>query len=111
MKKPEAMEQVQSAIVYRDAAKAAAWQRVVDRIRRNTAVIAWGLASLLGMVLCGLFGLFMLRLIGFPDVPKEVDIVISGLAVGSGTKPLHDLISNIQKAKETKEDPTEKKAA
>jgi hypothetical protein len=37
--------------------------------------------------------------------------VISGLAVGSGTKPLHDLISSLQKAKEEREDPPERQAA
>jgi hypothetical protein len=36
----------------------------------------------------------MMRLVGFTGVPKQADIVLSGLAVGSGTKPLHDLISN-----------------
>ena len=86
-------------------------QAVVDKIRRNTAVIAWGIASFLGIVLCGLFGLYMLRLVGFTSVPKQVDLVISGLAVGSGTKPLHDLIANVQQAKEQKQDPPEKQAS
>lgn len=62
-------------------------------------------------MLCGLFGLYMLKLVGFTGVPEQVDIVISGLAVGSGTKPLHDLISNVQKSVEQREDPPEKKAA
>jgi hypothetical protein len=110
-KKSEALEAVSLAIVSNDLAAAAKWQRVVDRIRRNTAVIAWGIASAIGMVLCGLFGLLMLRMVGFAGVPEEVDIVISGLAVGSGTKPLHDLISNLQQSKEQKEDPPEKQAA
>jgi hypothetical protein len=85
--------------------------RVVDKIRRNTAVIAWGVASFLAMVLCGWFGILLLRLTGLKGVPAELDIVLTGLQFGSGTKPLHDLISNVQKAKERKEDPPEKKAA
>jgi hypothetical protein len=109
--KADALELLNQAVAMKDAPAAAAWARVVDKIRRNTAVVAWGLASFLGMVLCGLFGLYMMRLVGFTGVPKQVDIVLSGLAVGSGTKPLHDLISNVQKAKEQKEDPPEKKAA
>jgi len=109
--KADALELLNQAIATKDAPAAAAWARVVDKIRRNTAVIAWGIASFLGIVLCGLFGLYMMRLVGFTGVPKQVDIVLSGLAVGSGTKPLHDLISNVQKAKEQKEDPPEKKAA
>jgi hypothetical protein len=110
-KKPEAVKLLNEAIVDRDAVGAAKWARVVDKIRRNTAVIAWGIASFLGTVLCGLFGLYMLRLVGFTAVPKQIDIAISGLAVGSGTKPLHDLIGNIQKTKEQKDDPPQKKAA
>lgn len=62
------------------------------------------------MALCGLFGILLLRLVGLKGVPAECDIVLTGLAVGSGTKPLHDLISNVQKAKDQKEDPEEKKA-
>ena len=110
-KKAEAQEQVNLAIAEGKAKKAADWQKVVDQIRRNTAVVAWGVASFLGMLLCGWFGILLLRLTGLKGVPAELDIVLTGLAVGSGTKPLHDLISNVQKAKEQKEDPPEKKAA
>ena len=109
-RQPEAMHSVYEAIKVGNAELAAERQRLVDRIRKNKAVIAWGIASLLGMVLCGWLGIFLLASAGFSGVPEEVDIVISGLAVGSGTKPLHDLISNIQKAKEQKDDPPEKKA-
>jgi hypothetical protein len=109
--KAEAQMELGVAIAKGQASAAAKWQKVVDQIRRNTAVIAWGLASFLAMTLCGLFGIFLLRLVGLSGVPEEFDIIISGLAVGSGTKPLHDLISNVQKAKEQKEDPPEKKAA
>jgi hypothetical protein len=111
IRQPEAMEAVYSAIKAGEPDVAAKRQWLVDRIRRNKAVIAWGLACFLGMTLCGLFGIFFLRLAGFAGVPEEIDIIVSGIAVGSGTKPLHDLISNMQKAKEQKDDPPEKKAA
>jgi hypothetical protein len=109
--KTEAMAAVNKALADHDVHVAATWQSVVDRIRRNTAVISWGIASFLGIVLCGLFGLYMLRLVGFKGVPEQVDLVISGLAVGSGTKPLHDLIANVQQKKESAQDPPEKQAA
>lgn len=109
--KTSAAAKLSEALVNHKIDEAAKWQAVVDKIRRNTAVIAWGLASFLGIVLCGLFGLYMLRLVGFTSVPKQVDLVISGLAVGSGTKPLHDLIANVQQAKEQKQDPPEKQAS
>jgi hypothetical protein len=111
VRKNDAIHNVNQALVAGDAQQAADWQGAVDEIRKNTSVIAWTLASVLGMVLCGLFGLFMLRLVGLSGVPKWVDIVITGIAVGSGTGPLHDLITNVQTAKEQKQDPSEKKAA
>lgn len=109
-RQPDAMKAVYEAITANDAELAAKQQTVVDQIRKNKAVIAWGIASLLGMVLCGSLGVFILSAAGFAGVPEWADILISGLAVGSGTKPLHDLISNIQKSKEQKDDPPEKKA-
>jgi hypothetical protein len=89
------------AAALRTAAQA---QALVDRIRRNKTLIAWGIASAVAMVACGAFGVRLLAAAGF-DVPVFWDIAITGLAVGSGTKPLHDLISNIQKSKTAKEDP------
>ena len=106
-----AAHNVNLALLDGNAQAASNWQATVDQIRQNTAVVAWTAASVLGMILCGLFGLYMLRLVGFTDVPKQVDLVISGIAVGSGTKPLHDLISNLQEAKNEKQDPSEKQAA
>jgi hypothetical protein len=102
---------VNAALATGDLIDAANWQQVVDRVRKNTAVVAWGAASCLGIIFCGWFGLYMLRMIGFPDVPKQVDFIVSGLAVGSGTKPLHDLISNLQQAKDSKQDPPEKQSS
>lgn len=110
-RKPEAKEKVYDALVDDDADLAATWQRIVDRIRRNTTVITWATASFIGMAVCGALGIRFLDAIGFEGTPAPVDIVISGLAVGSGTKPLHDLISSLQKAKEEREDPPERQAA
>jgi hypothetical protein len=110
-RKPDAKKKVYEALVAGDAGAAATWQRIVDRIRRNTAVITWATASFIGMAVCGALGILFLEAIGFEGTPGAVDVVISGLAVGSGTKPLHDLISSIQKAKEEREDPPEKQAA
>jgi hypothetical protein len=85
---------------------AADWQALLEQVRRNRAVIAWGLASAIGMLACGALGIRLLFATGY-DVTPAVDIIVTGLAVGSGTKPLHDLISNIQKSKTDKADPAE----
>jgi hypothetical protein len=110
-RKPDAKQKVYEALVAGDAGTAATWQRIVDRIRRNTTVITWATASFIGMAVCGALGILFLDAIGFEGTPAPVDIVISGLAVGSGTKPLHDLISSLQKAREEREDPPERQAA
>jgi hypothetical protein len=34
-----------------------------------------------------------------------LDIVVTGLAIGGGTKPLHDLISNMSNGKTAKDPP------
>lgn len=81
-------------------------QAIVDKKRANLAVALWAVASVAAMLVCGAFGVLLLEAISL-DAPEWFDIAVTGLAVGSGTKPLHDLISNIQKAKEQKEDPKE----
>ena len=86
------------------AAKTAAeTQAQVDRIRKNRALLGWGIASALGTVVCGAIGLRLLLLTGVA-VNRYVDVIVTGLAIGSGTKPLHDLISNIEKTKDAKAD-------
>jgi hypothetical protein len=37
---------------------------------------------------------------------RTVDVLLSGLAVGAGTKPLHDLIARIEKAKDNADSAT-----
>lgn len=58
----------------------------------------WAAACFLAMLGCGALGIFLLHAVGVSSVSPAIDIGITGLAVGSGTKPLHDLISNIQKS-------------
>ena len=38
---------------------------------------------------------------GVTDLSKEWDVIITALAIGGDTKPLHDAIKRIEKAKET----------
>ncbi|MBA2361887.1 MAG: hypothetical protein H0V79_13330 [Actinobacteria bacterium] len=46
-------------------------QRVIDRIRRNTAAITWALAWFIGMAACGALGVLLLRAIGFAGVRRR----------------------------------------
>jgi uncharacterized membrane protein YfcA len=62
------------------------------------ALNMWAAACFLAMLASGAFGVFMLHAVGVTSVRPAVDIAITGLAIGSGTKPLHDLISKFEKS-------------
>jgi len=85
--------------------KVAHAKRSLNQVRANRALIIWSFNSCLAALGCGLLGLNVLRTVGMQGVPIVLDIAITALAIGGGTKPLHDLISNLQQAKEKKEDP------
>ena len=87
---------------------AATAQAVVESVRKNKAVLFWGLATLAGMFMSALSGIYLLDIvIETPTPPQPLDILVTGLVVGGGTKPLHDLITRIEKAKDNAQDPAE----
>jgi len=94
------------------ADRAATWQQLIDQVASNTATL-WAVASGFGMVISGATGLFLLHAIdaGKWDLPRWVDVIATGLIIGGGTKPLHDLISNIQKAKDQRAAPEQASTA
>lgn len=68
-------------------------------------MVTWGLASGLGCLACAVLGVGLLTAVmraGSSTPPPALDVLVSGLVVGAGTKPLHDLISNIQASKDAK---------
>lgn len=68
----------------------------IERIRANTRTILWAAATLLAMLSSGLLNLYLLRTIGITAAPPWLDVVVTGLAIGAGTQPLHDLIQKIE---------------
>jgi hypothetical protein len=78
------------------------------------AVLMWATASVLAMLVCAFLGIFLLRSVETPtpspakagttssapstakDPNRMLDLLVTGLVVGAGTKPLHDLVSQIQ---------------
>lgn len=69
----------------------------LDEGRDQTSVVAWAAASGLGIVLSGILGVGVLDVIlasGAPAFP--VDMAITGMVIGAGTKPLNDLWSRLQ---------------
>jgi hypothetical protein len=81
----------------------------LDKLDAKRVTAMWGLTSFLGILLCyftvGLFevvGVYFqsLAVAGRIITGHTVDSILSGMIVGAGTKPLHDLIGYLQKAKQ-----------
>jgi hypothetical protein len=104
---------------------AAAAQAELDQRRADKAVAYWALASILGLLLSATLGIYLLHIVGLRSdglatdgtwaagilsatgIRHALDLLVTGLAIGGGTKPLHDLISNLQAAKISKKDPSQ----
>lgn len=56
------------------------------------------IASVIGVALCWLVGIGFFKTVGVAESVVWWDKIMSGILVGSGTKPLHDLIAKIEKA-------------
>lgn len=64
--------------------------------KADRATLAMGVATLAGVgASCG-FGLYFLAAVGMDSVSVSIDAIATGLTIGAGTKPLHDLITGIQ---------------
>ncbi|GAA1775500.1 hypothetical protein [Luedemannella helvata] len=85
---------------------AAVAKAACERARASRGVLMWGIATALSTVLSASAGFYLLRTLNAnPDwngVPAWIDAIVTGLIVGSGTKPLHDLITKVQNPKEGK---------
>lgn len=80
------------------------------RTRNERALIWWAIASVAALLLSGLLGLGLLQAMATGPLDPSlgcIDVVLTGIVIGSGTKPLHDLISRLEKSK-TNADPATK---
>jgi len=76
--------------------QAADAQAKVETLRTNRAVLFWAIASIFGVGISGGFGLFLLQSIATGHVNSFLDLAVTGLTIGAGTKPTHDLITSLQ---------------
>jgi hypothetical protein len=90
--------------------EAATSQAQLDKKRANRRVAFWAAGTVLGMAASGGLGIYLLRMVGLSTAPEIVDILLTGLVISGGSKPLHDLISRIEKAKNNESDPPETRA-
>lgn len=95
------------------AADAAAQaQAIVDRHHANRAVGFWAAAAVLGMGAAATMNVLFVRAITTGGgTPAALDLLITGLVISGGTKPLHDLIARVEKGKQNASTPPETKPA
>jgi hypothetical protein len=76
------------------AATAATDAAHVDKLKSQRGFMMWAFATILAAVACAIAGGFLLAAIVSPGSlpPKWIDLALTALIVGAGTKPLHDLI-------------------
>lgn len=75
---------------------AAQCQAVIEKLRNSRAILFWAIASICGLAISGGFGFFLLQSVATSHVNPYLDLVVTGLTIGAGTKPTHDLITSIQ---------------
>jgi hypothetical protein len=103
--KAEAKEKIRKGV------NADANKEKVLQIEANRAVCFWAVATILALAACTILGLGLIQSIAaigggtVPSLFKAVDLLLTSLAIGAGTKPLHDLIGVIQNSKQ-KTDPS-----
>lgn len=91
-----------------DLRAAADKQAELERWRANRTMVAWALATTLGMIASSATGIYLLQMVvTSPQEPRALDILLTGLVVGGGSKPLHDLITRVQSSKDRAKDPAE----
>jgi hypothetical protein len=84
-----------------DAQRAADSQHEINQYKANLTATSFGVAALLAMLVSGYTGLFLLSAVGL-HIAGWLDLLVTGLAIAGGTKPLHDAISNLSSSSKGK---------
>lgn len=88
---PEAQAAVNAAAVAEQALSDDAWKR---------KVLFWAIASIVAVVVSATLKLYFLRTVGIAGPGRWEEILATGLIIGAGTKPLHDITELISAKKE-----------
>ncbi|QII09244.1 hypothetical protein BH93_27100 (plasmid) [Rhodococcoides fascians A25f] len=86
------------------AAEAAAKEKTASF---GGAVLFWTLATIISMFAAAKLNLYFLHTVGISSGAVWVEVLATGLIIGAGTKPLHDVVELISK----KKDAADQKAA
>jgi hypothetical protein len=80
---------------------AAHFKAAMDSARSSRAVLMWGLATCTATLLSASAGFCLMRMLSnnptsWNGISYWADCLVTGLVVGSGTKPVHDLLTRFQ---------------
>ena len=79
---------------------AAHYKAAVESARSSRGILMWGIATFVATLLAAGSGFCLLRVLSanpsWDGVSYWLDALITGLVVGSGTKPVHDFVTRIQ---------------
>jgi hypothetical protein len=79
---------------------AAHFKAAVESARASRGVLMWGLATFAATLLSAGSGFYLLRALSanpaWDGVATWADALVTGLVVGSGTKPVHDVLTRVQ---------------
>ena len=76
---------------------------LVKAAKKNTAIVTWAFASALGFIVSTALKAGVMSTIAQAPPNRWVDIAVTGLILGAGSKPVHDALSQIQSTKDAKE--------
>jgi len=88
----------------KNATAAANSDAEANGIAANTKVFIWALASFIAMLASGATKVYFLQALGFNGIPDYLNVLVTGLVIGGGTKPLHDLVTLIEKKSDAASD-------
>ena len=72
-----------------------------QRSQANRTVAFWAIASSVSIVAATVLRLYLLTTVGVASPGRRLDVIATGLIIGAGTKPLHDLVALITSQKES----------
>lgn len=88
--------QVDAATVQTKVQEAADSLGLVQRKQNDKIVSFWALATSLGVLASAVFHMYFLSTVGIAVPNVFLEILGTGLILGAGTKPLHDLVDLIE---------------
>ncbi len=66
-------------------------------IKRHRTIWLWILASAFGIAVCSVFSVNFVQMLTASVRHPYLSVLLSGIIVGSGSKPVHDLITVLEK--------------